>query len=162
MTYFEDVGDFHKKFDLPKFPDQEPSMLSADLVKFRGAFMLEELAEFFAAVGYEEVGHSLTTMGAALKNYKALPEGTNVHDAADALADLIYVACGTAHFMGLPFDEIWNEVQRANMTKERASAANDSRSKRRHASDVVKPANFVPPDHRPAIRRAAERHSREG
>lgn len=36
---------------------------------------------------------------------------------ADALADIVYVACGTAVTYGIPFDRVFTEVHRSNMTK---------------------------------------------
>jgi predicted HAD superfamily Cof-like phosphohydrolase len=36
---------------------------------------------------------------------------------ADALADIVYVACGTALTYGIPFDRVFAEVHRSNMTK---------------------------------------------
>ena len=36
---------------------------------------------------------------------------------ADALTDLVYVIDGTAHEYGIPFEEIWDVVQEANMNK---------------------------------------------
>ncbi len=132
-TYHDDVGDFHRRFELPHSGDgRPPELIKADVLAFRVKFMTEELLEF-------EGAHA---------------EG-NIADAADALADLVYVALGTAHLMGVPFDDVWREVQRANMTKVRALGADDPRSKRSHALDVVKPADFRPPDHRPALERAA-------
>jgi len=47
--------------------------------------------------------------------------------------------------MGLPWQVLWNEVQRANMTKQRASS-DGSDSKRRTSLDVVKPPGWQPPD----------------
>jgi predicted HAD superfamily Cof-like phosphohydrolase len=132
MTMYDEVGAFHKKFDLPHYGDGEsPHLLALGVVDFRQKFMQEELNEFVTAVA----------------------EG-NLHDAADALADLCYVALGTAHMMGLPFDEIWSEVHRANMTKLRAASADDPASTRKHRMDVIKPPGFKPPDHYLAIERA--------
>ena len=132
MTYFADVGAFHAKFDLPRYGDGEPPRLpDPDVALFRGKFLQEELDEFRTSV-----------------------EAGSLYDAADALADLVYVALGTAHMMGLPFDEIWAEVQRANMTKVRASSSADPLSKRNHRLDVVKPVGFVPPNHALAIEKA--------
>lgn len=158
-TYFEDVGAFHQKFGLPINGDTQPQQLSSDLLAFRGKFMLEELAEFFVACGRPEVGRTLKTVGMALTDLVHEPQfNHSLEDAADALADLVYVALGTAHFMGLPFDAVWAEVQRANMAKERAKGGDDPRSKRRHASDVVKPEGWTPPNHGPAIAEAASHH----
>ena len=129
MSYFDDVGNFHRKFGLPHYGDgTAPGLPDPDVALFRGKFLQEELDEFKDAVS-----------------------AGNLLDAADALADLVYVALGTAHMMELPFEEIWTEVQRANMTKVRASGSADPLSKRSHRMDVVKPPGFIPPDHGPAI-----------
>lgn len=164
MTYYGDVGAFHEKFALPKEGDRQPEGLSVDLLRFRGAFLIEELIEFFQA--YSGTHEVLIALGSARQKLElaagrtvngkdAAPE-CDLEKAADALADLVYVALGTAHMMGLPFDAIWAEVQRANMTKERAESARDERSKRQHVFDVVKPAGWTPPDHGPALRKAAD------
>lgn len=128
MSYFTDVGEFHEKFDLPVAGKTMPALLAYDIFMFRLKFLQEELNEFLLA---------------HLEN--------DLEKCGDALADLVYVALGTAHMMGLPFEEIWNEVQRANMLKERAKGANDNRSKRSHQLDVVKPEGWTPPSHREAI-----------
>lgn len=123
-TFFQDVGDFNKKFALPRFGDVvEPHLLDEDLLTYRTKFMVEELQEF----------------------RDACAEG-NLAKAADALVDLCYVAMGTAHMMHVPFDECWAEVQRANMSKVRGDGADDPRSTRKHRLDVVKPDGWRPPD----------------
>ncbi len=125
MTLFDDVGAFNRKFDLPHHgDDRSPEFLTADLLAFRVGFIAEELAEFCVA-------HSRKDMAGC----------------ADALADLVYVFLGTAHYMGVPFDDIWAEVQRANMEKERLKDSSI-------CVKIVKPADFVPPDHEPALLRA--------
>lgn len=132
MSYFDDVGAFHVRFGLPRAGDHRaPELPTYDVARYRLRFLDEELAELETALMVGDL---------------AL--------AADALADLVYVALGTAHLLGLPFDAIWAEVQRANLAKERATGPDDARSKRGHALDVVKPAGWRPPDHRPALRRA--------
>lgn len=125
---FADVGAFHAKFALGRYPLEPLNILSGSTLEFRIKFMQEELNEFSEACA-----------------------DADICSAADALADLVYVALGTAHLMGIPFNEVWAEVQRANMKKERASGADDSRSKRAHALDVVKPEGWQPPDHRKAL-----------
>lgn len=132
---FADVGDFHQKFGLPYYGDGDPpGMLEDDVLGFRNDFMHEELTEFIDAC----------TVGDLAK-------------AADALCDLVYVALGTAHMMHLPFDRCWAEVQRANMTKVRASGADDPASTRKHRMDVVKPPGFVAPNHEPVLEEARTR-----
>ncbi len=129
---FDDVGDFHRKFDLPSVPSggggstpENSDYFDLGLYEFRLKFLREELKEF--TVGWQK--RDLALM-------------------ADALIDLVYVAMGTAQLLGLPWQELWDEVQRANMTKIRASTADESSraTGRGHASDVLKPEGFVPPD----------------
>lgn len=59
---------------------------------------------------------------------------------ADALADLVYVAVGTAHMMGIPFDEVFKVVHAANMQKIRGM------TKRGMIYDAVKPEGWVGPE----------------
>jgi predicted HAD superfamily Cof-like phosphohydrolase len=162
-SYSGDVGAFHSKFGLPTEATQRPRMLDLDLLKFRSGFLLEELAEFFDANGMIGPAATLRSAAESIKGSRAdilIPGSPSLSKAADALADLVYVALGTAHFMGVPFDEVWNEVQRANMAKERATGADDPRSKRAHSLDVVKPAGWTAPNHEPAIRAALARFER--
>lgn len=58
---------------------------------------------------------------------------------ADALVDLVYVALGTANMLGLPWEELWADVHRANMAKQRGVG------KRGHKVDVIKPAGWEGP-----------------
>ncbi len=120
---FDSVGDFHRKFNLATSDTIELHLMDPDTFLYRYDFLLEELHEL-------------------LKAYRA----RDIAGVADALADLVYVALGTAHLSGIPFDEVFAEVQRANMTKERAKGAGDGRSKRGHSLDVVKPEGWKAPD----------------
>lgn len=58
---------------------------------------------------------------------------------ADALADLTYVALGTADLYGLPMGEVFEEVHRSNMTKTRTP--NDPRMKKK--GDDYEPPNIA-------------------
>ena len=124
MTNFEDVGRFHEKFKLP-VAQGEIRQLPQDLLYFRANFLKEELAEFVLAMP------SWTTPADHAKMF-------------DALLDLVYVALGTAHLLGYPWEQGWNLVQAANMAKVRALRPEDS--KRGSAWDVVKPPGWVAPD----------------
>jgi len=120
-----DVLKFHRKFNLPEGEEDELSN-DPEAQKFRIAFMEEELREFADAI----------------------ERGDRVK-AFDALLDLAYVVHGTALFMGVNCLQ-WYEgeaaVQKANMSKERAS--NPGQSKRGTALDVVKPQGWVGPENR--------------
>lgn len=158
-SFHRDVGAFHEKFELPTDDTVSPRQLDTDVLLFRVNFLIEELAEFMEACGLIEQSNALRSVGDEFKTRIAhfTEFGCDLEKAGDALVDLVYVACGTAHLMGLPFDEMWAEVQRANMEKERATSASDGRSKRAHRFDVVKPAGWTPPDHKPIIARAMEK-----
>lgn len=132
VSNFEDVGDFHTKFGLHSVmasgasPTGEEA--NEELMQFRVKFLYEELQEF------EE----------------GLADG-DVAQMADALIDLVYVALGTAHFLGLPWQALWDDVQRANMAKVRA-AADGSDSKRGSSFDVVKPKGWKAPQTEEVLR----------
>lgn len=86
----------------------------------RVAMMLEELHEFLVAA----VQHKLD-------------------DQADSLIDLTVFAMGTGVMMGLPWDDLFEEVMRANMAKEVVTDATES--KRGNKIDLRKPAGWRPP-----------------
>jgi len=74
---FRDVLAFHIQFDLPRSHDPAPMPL--DQLAFRLQFLREERAEFFDAF-----------------------ERNDLVKTVDALIDLVYVAIGTALFLGAP------------------------------------------------------------
>lgn len=162
---FTKVGEFHGKFGLPTAHSTPPAFPPDDVLQFRGGFLLEELAEFFEACGNAAMALHLREAIKDLGRFKQVYGFTGPRDlekAADALADLKYVTDGTAHMMGIPFNEVFEEVQRANMTKERATGADDPRNTRPHALNVVKPEGWTPPDHKPILERHAARFSAAG
>lgn len=119
MPGFDDVRQFHGRFGLPV--SVAVREIDPEVIDFRVKFMREELDEFVQAC---EVGDHAGMF--------------------DALIDLVYVAYGTAHFLGYPWDEGWAAVHEANMRKVRATSAGDS--KRGSHFDVIKPEGWVAPD----------------
>lgn len=112
MSNFTDVGRFHRKFGIEHLEDGPPRPLPPDLLRFRLGFLIEELKEYADAVGY--------VLRTDLEvSYPEVPNQQDLEKAFDSLVDLVYVALGTAHVHRFPWDEGWNEVQRANMGKER-------------------------------------------
>lgn len=125
---------------------------------FRLKFLLEELREIAEGYGLElswDLGPKIVSCpkcrdgwdcGECCNGSIAIEDAPqDLPKIADGLVDLVYVALGTAHLHGLNWPELFAEVQRANMTKERASGSHDKRSIRSHSLDVVKPEGFVPP-----------------
>lgn len=108
---YDSVLDFNTKFNLPT-PD-EPTLISFEDMSYRLRFLKEELAEAEEAMLCQDM--------------EAI---------AKELADLVYVAIGTAIWYGIPFEQVYDAVHAANMTKTRAT--NPSESKRSSAWDVIK------------------------
>ena len=92
MSNYSDVRDFQTKFG--QLVGDKPRHLTKRKLLERIAQMQEELDEFKDAV-----------------------EADDIADQADALVDLVYFALGTANHMGLPWQALWDDVQRANMSK---------------------------------------------
>ena len=65
---------------------------------------------------------------------------------ADALADIIYIACGTAVSYGIPLDRVFAEVHRSNMAK-----LVDGKPIRREDGKILKPEGWTPPDTKGAV-----------
>jgi predicted HAD superfamily Cof-like phosphohydrolase len=130
MSDYTDVGHFHRKFGLDTSDDQPgPCIVTEELYEFRRKFMQEELDEFIE--GWENGDEAKM---------------------ADSLVDLVYVALGTAHLFGYPWQDLWNEVQRANMEKTKATTG--MMGPRENAEwDVIKPEGWKPPDIDGVLRR---------
>mgnify|MGYP003137468110 FL=1 len=113
----EDIEEFHEKYGL-EYKDPISRHLLPEEKEFRARCMLEEIQEYIAAKTLEEE--------------------------VDAIIDLIYFALGTSYRHGFNFYDGWREVHRANMSKVRATKAQDS--KRNFELDVVKPDDWKAPE----------------
>ena len=112
----QDIRDFNKKFRLPLH--DEPGHMTKWRLQERIAFMKEELLEFSEAAAIQDLSGQ-----------------------ADALIDLVYVAKGTAVMLGLPWEELWLDVHRANMAKE----LREAHKGQAHKLGVFKPKGWIPP-----------------
>ena len=115
----KDIDNFHKKYGFEK-NEKIDIPINNELINFRTAFLMEELAEYTNAITKKDAAGAL-----------------------DALVDIVYIALGTAWLFNLPFEKAWNEVQKANMKKIRAK---DTTGKRGTKFDVVKPKDWKAPD----------------
>jgi predicted HAD superfamily Cof-like phosphohydrolase len=115
------VREFHEGFGLPvRFvPDASGTSVPADLAVLRQALIDEEVDELRAAAATGDL------VGVA-----------------DALADIVYVAYGTAWTYGIDLDAVLDEVHASNMTKLGA----DGRPVRRADGKVLKGPDYRPPD----------------
>ena len=121
--YFTDVGDFHRKFNIPTYdPRKACGFPSSEILEYRLKFLREEVNEF----------------------EKAVSEG-NLVEALDAIADIVYVAMGTGHYFNMPFPQVWSEVQRANMDRVLCTRENCPSDKQYRVDMVIKPPGWRPP-----------------
>lgn len=114
-SLYNDVKQFRQKLLLPV--SDTPALLESVHLSFYARFLMEELSELLKA-----------------------HEQENLVDAADAVADLIYVAMGCAHHMGLPLPQILDVVHQANMGKVPGS------TRRGVSQDAQKPDEWVGPE----------------
>lgn len=126
---FNSVIEFHKAFGQlvssdPKFPDENTRALRIRL-------LLEEFNEYMNA-----------------------EQDNDFIEVADALADLIYIACGTAASYGIPLNAIFEEVHRSNMAK-----LVDGKPLKREDGKVIKPAGWTPPDIEGVIKKQHENNT---
>jgi len=128
MSFYTDVRDFHQAFgqrigDKPELPNIEERKLRIKLLD-------EEVFEYTDA----EYADDLVEI-------------------ADALADIIYIACGTAVSYGIPLDDVFAEVHRSNMAK-----LVDGKVIRREDGKVQKPEGWTAPDIKGVLEKTHLRH----
>lgn len=129
---FNDVGLFNRKFGFPHSNDGAPRAIPREEAEFRLNFLKEELREIEEAYAAGDLA-----------------------GVADGLVDLAYVAMGTAHWHHFPWEELWAEVQRANMDKIRVARVEESA--RGTLFDCRKPTGWKPPD----IQSALDQHAKK-
>jgi predicted HAD superfamily Cof-like phosphohydrolase len=112
----EYVEEFHRAFGLAVRSAPEAAVPESDL---RTRLLVEEVQEYYDAV-----------------------EAGNVVEVADALADIVYVAFGTALSHGIDLDAVLAEVHRSNMSKLGA----DGQPLLRGDGKVIKGPHYFRPD----------------
>jgi predicted HAD superfamily Cof-like phosphohydrolase len=117
LSYFHDVWTWHIKFFVP-CPDHpvEPPQDRKDL---RKKLLHEELKELTDAI-----------------------DSGDMKGVADGIADLVWVACGTAAEYGIDLDGVWAEVSDANWRK----LGSDGEPILRDDGKILKPEGWVGPD----------------
>jgi predicted HAD superfamily Cof-like phosphohydrolase len=78
------------------------------------------------------------------KEYLEAAEASNLIEVADALGDMLYILCGTIleHGMQYKIEEVFNEIQRSNMSKLGA----DGKPIYREDGKVLKGPNYFSPN----------------
>jgi predicted HAD superfamily Cof-like phosphohydrolase len=78
------------------------------------------------------------------KEYLEAAENNDLVEVADALGDMLYILCGTIleHGMQYKIEEVFNEIQRSNMSKLGANG----KPIYREDGKVLKGPNYFPPN----------------
>lgn len=125
--WVKDINEMHVKYGVHKWvqaqmqADVEWKVLD-EFLKFRLQFLDEELNETKKAVVERD------------------PE-----EIVDGLIDLCVVAIGTLNAFGVDAHKAWDEVHRANMTKE--PGVKESRPNPLGLPDLIKPEGWTAPSH---------------
>ena len=114
------VQEFHEAFGIG-YRHIPVAKLSESLIQLRFDLMAEENEEYLNAA-----------------------KNNNIVEVADALGDMLYILCGTILEHGLQYkiEEIFNEIQRSNMSK----LGGDGMPIYREDGKVMKGPNYFKPD----------------
>jgi predicted HAD superfamily Cof-like phosphohydrolase len=115
---FDNVMEFHEAFELPIGDKPDLNNVDGKGRALRVALLREEFEEYLDA-----------------------EDNNDIVEIADALGDIIYIACGTAIAYGIPLELVFNEIQRSNMAK-----LVDGKVLRREDGKIMKPEGWQPPD----------------
>ncbi|AOW17300.1 hypothetical protein LPB03_07420 [Polaribacter vadi] len=114
------VHEFHTAFKL-NIQNKPTIHISDDRKKLRFELMKEENEEYLEAA-----------------------QNNDIVEVADALGDMLYILCGTIieHGMQDKIEEVFNEIQRSNMSK----LGEDGKPIYREDGKVLKGPNYFKPD----------------
>ena len=117
MTNFQKVGLFMKAFG--QEVKTKPGLSSEKINSLRINLINEELEEFKDAI-----------------------KNNDLKEAADALADILYVTYGAGHAFGVDLDKCFDEVQKSNMSK----LGGDGKPIYNDSGKVMKGPSYFKPD----------------
>ena len=114
------VSEFHKAFGL-SIENKPTANISSDISNLRYNLMKEENEEYLEAT-----------------------KKNDLVEIGDALGDMLYILCGTiiAHGFQDKIEEIYDEIQRSNMSK----LGSDGKPINREDGKVLKGPNYFKPD----------------
>lgn len=111
---------------------------------FHNSFGLGVLQQPKANLGKEKNKLRFNLMDEENKEYLEAADEGDLIEVADALGDMLYILCGTIleHGMQYKIEEVFNEIQRSNMSKLGA----DGKPIYREDGKVLKGPNYFKPD----------------
>lgn len=119
-----DIYMMHNKFGVKEWfeKNKDDKELMRKYLTFRMLMVHEELHETLTAIN-----------------------NGDAEEIVDGLIDMIVFAIGTLDVMGVDVNKAWDEVYRANITKE--PGVKPGRPNRFGLPDLLKPAGWTPPSH---------------
>lgn len=125
-NWCKDINEMHTKFGVRDTVKNFDSVMLRTFLRFRLDFLQEELGETENAA---ETGKPI-----------------DAEEVVDGLIDLCVVAIGTLDALGVDPYKAWNEVHKANMSKE--VGVKPTRPNPLGLPDLIKPEGWVAPSHK--------------
>jgi len=121
-NWAKDINKMHRKYGVHEWVANASAFQLRKYIEFRFDFLKEEMDETREAIIYEDS-----------------------EELVDGLIDLCVVAIGTLDAMGVSAHKAWNEVYKANMTKE--VGEKPERPNPLGIPDLIKPEGWKAPSH---------------
>ena len=114
------------------------------VAKFHNAFGIESADSPIANIPRQTVLLRYNLMKEENEEYLDAAQKKDLVEVADALGDMLYILCGTilSHGMQYKITEVFNEIQRSNMSK----LGDDGKPIYREDGKVLKGPNYSKPD----------------
>ncbi|MEP2689054.1 nucleoside triphosphate pyrophosphohydrolase family protein [Maribacter dokdonensis] len=112
--------------------------------EFHNSFGLGVSEEMIADLGPAKNMLRFNLMDEENKEYLEAVQNNDLVEVADALGDMLYILCGTIleHGMQYKIEEVFNEIQRSNMSK----LGEDGKPIYREDGKVLKGPNYFKPN----------------
>ena len=116
----------------------------AAVSEFHKAFKLNMNSKPIASIGEDRKKLRFELMKEENEEYLEAANNNDLVEVADALGDMLYILCGTIieHGMQDKIEEVFNEIQRSNMSK----VGEDGKPIYREDGKVLKGPNYFKPD----------------
>ncbi|RDY60920.1 nucleoside triphosphate pyrophosphohydrolase family protein [Flagellimonas nanhaiensis] len=111
---------------------------------FHNSFGLGVSQKPMANLGLDKIQLRYNLMDEENKEYFEAAQNNDLVEVADALGDMLYILCGTIleHGMQYKIEEVFEEIQRSNMSK----LGSDGKPIYREDGKVLKGPNYFKPD----------------
>lgn len=112
--------------------------------EFHNSFGLGVSENMIADLGEAKNNLRFNLMDEENKEYLEAAQNNDLVELADALGDMLYILCGTIleHGMQYKIEEVFNEIQRSNMSK----LGEDGKPIYREDGKVLKGPNYFKPN----------------